>query len=143
MIVMSMYGAVRDPYARTVLGWPIDIMHFKLGSYKDEERARLDLLLDRGADINSTVPKTESDSTGYTLLLYTTQSGRHDSREYADALHLLERGADPNRVAADGMTLAKMLAQHREHFTKGQGAPAEFAPLWEWAETHGIVGQTK
>ena len=142
-LLQSMLDAGGDPNARNEFGWPIVFMHFKLGYYKDEERARLDLLLDRGADINSTVPETESDSTGYTLLLYTTQNGLHDSREYADALHLLERGADPNRVAADGMTLAKMLAQHREHFTKGQGAPAEFAPLWEWAETHGIVGQTK
>jgi len=142
-LLQSTLDAGGDPNARNEFGWPIVFMHFKLGYYKDEERARLDLLLDRGADINSTVPETESDSTGYTLLLYTTQNGLHDSREYADALHLLERGADPNRVAADGMTLAKMLAQHREHFTKGQGAPAEFAPLWEWAETHGIVGQTK
>jgi hypothetical protein len=58
-----------------------------------------------------------------------------------DALHLLERGADPNRVAVDGMTFAKMLTQHREHFSRR--APAEFAPLWEWAQTHGIVRETQ
>src|SRR5438874_4990701 len=138
-LLRSMLDAGGDPNARNEFGWPIVFMHFKLGYYKDEERARLDLLLDRGADINSTVPETESDSTGYTLLLYTTQNGLHDSREYADALHLLERGADPNRVAADGMTLAKMLVEHRKQFEAGKGAPAEFVQLWEWAQTHGIT----
>ncbi len=105
----AMLDAGGNPNARSEFGWPIVFMHFKLGYYKDEESARLDLLLDRGADINSTVPETESDRAGYTLLLYTTQNGLHDSREYADALHLLERGADPNRVAADGMNFSKML----------------------------------
>ena len=133
----AMLDAGGNPNARNEFGWPIVFMHFKLGYYKDEESARLDLLLDRGADINSTVPETESDSAGYTLLLYTTQNGLHDSREYADALHLLERGADPNRVADDGMNFSKMLIAHREHFRRR--APPEFAPLWEWAQTHGIV----
>ncbi len=137
----AMLDAGGNPNARSEFGWPIVFMHFKLGYYKDEESARLDLLLDRGADINSTVPETESDSAGYTLLLYTTQNGLHDSREYADALHLLERGADPNRVADDGMNFSKMLIAHREHF--GRRAPPEFAPLWEWAEKHGIIAQAQ
>ena len=139
----AMLDAGGNPNARNEFGWPIVFMHFKLGYYKDEESARLDLLLDRGADINSTVPETESDSTGYTLLLYTTQNGLHDSREYADALHLLERGADPNRVAADGMNFSKMLIQHREQFTKGRAAPPEFAQLWDWTEKHGIIQQSQ
>ena len=139
----AMLDAGGNPNARNEFGWPIVFMHFKLGYYKDEESARLDLLLDRGADINSTVPETESDSAGYTLLLYTTQNGLHDSREYADALHLLERGADPNRVAADGMNFSKMLIQHREQFTKGRAAPPEFAQLWDWTEKHGIIQQSQ
>ena len=137
----AMLDAGGNPNARSEFGWPIVFMHFKLGYYKDEESARLELLLDRGADINSTVPETESDSAGYTLLLYTTQNGLHDSREYADALHLLERGADPNRVAADGMNFSKMLIAHREHF--GRRAPPEFAQLWDWAEKHGIFAQAQ
>jgi hypothetical protein len=141
--LQAMLEAGGDPNARNEYDWPIVFMHYKLGYYKDEERARLDLLLDHGADINSTVPEKDSESAGYTLLLYTTQSGFHDSREYANALYLLERGADPNRVAVDGMTLAKMLTQHREHFTTAGGAPAQFAPLWQWAQTHGIVGGTQ
>jgi len=62
---------------------------------------------------------------------------------YADALHLLERGADPKRVAADGMDFSKMLVEHRKRFTTGRRAPAEFAPLWEWAQSHGILPQPK
>jgi hypothetical protein len=137
--LQAMLEAGGDPNARNEYGWPIVFMHYKLGYYKGEERARLDLLLDHGADINSTVPEKESQSAGYTLLLYTTQNGSHDSREYANALHLLERGADPNRTAPDGMNFSKMLMEHRKQFTSGRGAPPEFSPLWEWAQTHGIV----
>ena len=136
-----MLEAGGDPNARNEYGWPIVFMHYKLGYYKDEERARIDLLLDHGADINSTVPEKDSESAGYTLLLYTTQNGSDDSREYADALHLLERGADPRRVAPDEMNFSKMLTEHRKQF--GRKAPPEFAPLWEWAQAHGILGQTK
>ena len=135
----AMLDAGGNPNARSEYGWPIVFMHFKLGYYKDEERARLDLLLDRGADINSVVPEDESESSKYSLGLYTTQSGMHDSREYANALHLLERGADPNRTGADGMTLGKILTEHRKKF--GNRAPPEFAALWEWAQAHGIVGR--
>jgi hypothetical protein len=110
----AMLDAGGDPNARNESGWPIVFMHFKLGYYKNEERARLDMLLDRGADINAVVPATESQCAGCTLLLYTTQSGLHDSNEYANALHLLDRGADPHRVAVDGMTLSKMLKKHRK-----------------------------
>jgi hypothetical protein len=71
------------------------------------------------------------------LLLCRTSSGLDDRLGYADALYLLERGADPNRAAADGMTFAKMLTQHRAHFTAGKRAPPEFEALWDWAEKHG------
>lgn len=137
----AMLDAGGDPNARNEFGWPIVFMHYKLGYYKDEERARLDLLLDRGADVNSTVPETESECAGYSLVLYTTQTGLRDGREYANALHLLERGADPNRGAADGMNFPKMLTEHRKQFTSGRRAPPEFAPLWDWAEKHGIIQQ--
>jgi hypothetical protein len=40
-------------------------------------------------------------------------------------------------------SFSKMLIEYREHFAAGRGAPAEFAPLWEWAQTHGIFPQTK
>jgi ankyrin repeat protein len=114
-------------------------MNWYLGYYKNDARARLDLLLDRGADINSAMPERESDSAGYTLLLYRTKMGLDDNLAYADALHLLKRGADPNRTAADGMTFEKMLMEHRQQFRATKRAPAEFEALWDWAEKHGIV----
>jgi hypothetical protein len=133
----AMLDAGGNPNARNEYGWPIVFMHFKLGYCKSEERARLDMLLDRGADINAVVPDTESECAGCTLLLYTAQSGLHDSNEYANVLHLLERGADPNRVAADGMTLSKMLTAHRKQL--GRHPPQAFTQLWDWAQAHGIV----
>jgi hypothetical protein len=142
-LLQSMLDAGGNPNARDEFGRPIILMNWYLGYYENDQRARVDLLLDRGADINATMPQSESEFAGYTLSLYRTRMGLDHSDAYADALHLLERGADPNRAAADGMTLAKMLMQHREHFTTGRGAPPEFARLWEWAQTHGILGQTK
>jgi ankyrin repeat protein len=141
-LLRTMLDAGGDPNARDEFGRPIILMNWYLGYYPNDQRARLDLLLDRGADVNSAMPQNESDAAGYTLLLCRTKMGPDHSDAYADALHLLERGADPNRVAADGMTFAKMLTQHRNHFT-GRGAPADFAPLWDWARTHGIVSETQ
>jgi len=142
-VLRAMLEAGGNPNARSEYGWPIIFMHYELAYYKDEERARLDLLLDHGADINATVPESESECAGYTLLLYCTKMGLDRSSAYADALHLLERGADPQRVAPDGMNFSKMLMEHRKKFTRGQGAPPEFSPLWEWAQTHGMIQQAR
>ena len=142
-LLQTMLDFGGDPNARDEFGRPIILMNWYLGYYPKDQRARLDLLLDRGADINSTMPESESEFAGYTLLLYRTEMGPRYSDAYADALHLLERGADPNHIAADGMNFSKMLIEHREHFAAARGAPAEFAPLWEWAQTHGILPQTK
>src|SRR5213076_284737 len=110
------------PNTRDEFGQPIILMNWYLGYYKNDARARLDLLLDRGADINSTMPERESDSAGYTLLLYRTKMGLDDNLAYADALTLLERG----------MTFAKMLMEHRRHFTAGKRrTPPEFETLWK------------
>src|SRR6266550_3870263 len=109
LLLRYMLEAGGDPNTRDEFGQPIILMNWYLGYYKNDARARLDLLLDRGADINSTMPERESDSAGYTLLLYRTELGSRyrEPSAYADAVHLLERGADPNRAAADGMTFAK------------------------------------
>ena len=114
-------------------------MNWYLGYYPNQARSRFELLLDRGADVNSAMPETASDSAGYTLLLYRTKMGLDDNLAYADALTLLERDADSNRAAADGMTFAKMLTQHRAHFARTLRTPPEFKALWDWAETHGIL----
>jgi hypothetical protein len=139
-LLQSMLDAGGNPNARDEFGRPIILMNWYLGYYPNDQRARLDLLLDRGADINSTMPQSESDSAGYTLLLYRTKMGLDDKRAYADALTLLGRGADPNRAGADGMTFGKMLTEHRAHFGRThKQPPAEFTALWDWAEKHGIV----
>jgi hypothetical protein len=138
----AMLDAGGNPNALNAYGWPLIFMHFKLGYYQEEERKRIDLLLDRGADINAIVPEKESESAGYSLVLYTTRNGKHDPTEYTCAEHFLERGADPNRVAPDGMTLAKMLTLHREQFAaEKQTPPPQFASLWKWAESHEILGK--
>ena len=142
LLLRYMLEAGGDPNARDEFGRPIILMNWYLGYYKNDARARLDLLLDRGADINATMNESMSEFAGYTLLLYRTEMGpRYSeySEAYGDALHLLERGADPNRAAADGMTFAKMLTQHRAQFARTLRAPPEFAALWDWAEKNGTV----
>jgi ankyrin repeat protein len=143
-VLRAMLEAGGNPNTRDQFGQPMILMNWYLGYYKDQARSRLELLLDRGADVNSTMPEDGSDSAGYSLLLYRTEMGLDHSLAYTDALTLLERGADPNRVGADGMTFRKMLTDHRAHFQRTlKKAPAEFATLWDWAEKHGIVQQTQ
>src|SRR5882724_1119212 len=142
LLLRYMLEAGGDPNTRDEFGQPIILMNWYLGYYKNDARARLDLLLDHGADINATMPERESEFDGYTLLLYRTEMGPRYSEygeAYADALYLLERGADPNRAAADGMTFPKMLMKHRQQFRAGKRTPPEFEALWEWAQTHGIL----
>ena len=138
-VLRAMLEAGGNPNTRDEFGQPMILMNWYLGYYPNQARSRFELLLDRGADVNSAMPETASDSAGYTLLLYRTKMGFADNLAYADALTLLERGADPNRAAADGMTFAKMLMEHRQHFTAGKGAPPQFKALWDWAQTHGIL----
>jgi len=142
LLLRYMLEAGGDPNARNEFGEPMILMNWYLGYYKNDARARLDLLLDHGADINATMPERESEFDGYALLLYRTEIGPRYSEygeAYADALYLLERGADPNRAAADGMTFPKMLMKHRQQFRAGKRTPPEFEALWEWAQTHGIL----
>jgi hypothetical protein len=141
-LLRIMLEAGGDPNARDEHGRPIVLTIWDLIYYKRDERARLDLLLDRGADINSMMPKDSWNCAGLTLLLCRTSSGLDDSRAYADALYLLERGADPHLAAGKGTTFAKMLMEHRQQFTAGKRTPPpEFEALWEWAQTHGNLRQ--
>jgi hypothetical protein len=138
-VLRAMLEAGGNPNARDEIGQPMILMNWYLGYYQNQRKARMDLLLDRGADVNSAMPASEWPDSGYTLLLHRTKMGLDDHLAYADALTLLERGADPNRAGADGMTFGKMLTDHRAHFGKLKPAPAEFAALWDWAEKHGII----
>jgi Ankyrin repeat len=139
-VLRAMLEAGGNPNSRNEFGEPMILMNWYLGYYPDQARSRLDLLLDHGADVNSAMPESASDSAGYTLPLYRTKMGLDDKLAYADALALLERGADPNRAGADGVTFGKMLTEHRAHFGRTlKQPPTEFAALWDWAEKHGII----
>lgn len=139
-VLRAMLEAGGNPNSRNEFGEPMILMNWYLGYYPDQARSRLDLLLDHGADVNSAMPESASDSAGYTLPLYRTKMGLDDKLAYADALALLERGADPNRAGADGVTFGKMLTEHRAHFGRRlKQPPAEFAALWDWAGKHGII----
>src|SRR6266446_9359976 len=115
-VLNAMLEAGGNSNARDEFGRPMILMNWYLGYYQDQARSRLELLLDHGADVNSTMPKDRSDSPGYPLLLYRTAMGLDDNLAYSDALLLLERGADPTRASADGMTFGKILTDHRAHF---------------------------
>jgi hypothetical protein len=143
-VLRAMLEAGGNPNAPDEFGRPMIVMNWYLGYYPDQARSRFDLLLDHGADVNSAMPEDGSDSSAYPLLLYRTKMGLDNKLAYADALTLLERGADPNRAGADGVTFGKMLTEHRAHFGRTlKQPPAEFAALWDWAEKHGIVQQAQ
>jgi len=139
-VLQAMLEAGGNPNARDEFRRPMILMNWYLGYYKNQARSRLELLLDRGAEVNSAMPEDGSDSAGYPLLLYRTKMGLGDNLAYADALFLLKRGADPNRAGRDGMTFEKILMDHQTHFKRTlKSPPVEFATLWDWAEKHGIV----
>jgi ankyrin repeat protein len=143
-VLRAMLDAGGNANTKDAFGRPIILMNWYLGYYTDQARSRLELLLDHGADVNSTMPKDDSDSSGYPLLLYRTAMGVKDNPAYADALLLLERGADPNRSGADGTTFGKMLKDHRAQFQRAhKSPPVGFISLWDWAEQHAIVQQTQ
>jgi ankyrin repeat protein len=139
-VLRAMLEAGGNANTRDEFGRPMILMNWYLGYYQDQARSRLELLLDHGADVNSTMPNDTSDSAGYPLLLYRIAMGVEDKLAYSDALLLLERGADPTRSGSDGMTLGKILANHRAHFQKThKSAPTEFDALWDLAENHGMI----
>ena len=138
-VLRAMLDAGGNPNTLDHVGWPIILRVWYLGYYQQDQRARLDLLLDRGANINSVVPPTDSDEAGYTVLLYRMNDGPKNEGAYVDALHLLKRGADPNHVARDGMTLAKMLTQQRDQYWREKEPPASFQAIWDGAQNRGLV----
>jgi hypothetical protein len=141
-VLRAMLKAGGNANTHDEFGRPIILMNWYLGYYPDQARSRLELLLDHGADVNSTMPKDDSDSSGYPLLLYRTAMGVRDNPAYADALLLLQRGADPNRSAADGVTFGKILKDHQAQFQRAnKSLPIEFISLWDWTQQHGFVQQ--
>jgi hypothetical protein len=139
-VLRAMLDGRGDPNGRDADGVPLILLNWRVSYYTGTQcRARLDLLLDRGADINALMPGTGGCCPGYSVLLYRTSMTSDDELAYADALHLLERDADPNHVAPDGMTFAKMLLAHRERFSReNKTPPRDFEQLWEWAQARGL-----
>src|SRR5262245_39164747 len=124
-VLRAMLDANGKANSRDEFGRPMILMNWYLGYYQNQARERLELLLNHGADVNSTMPPDRSDSAGDPLLLYRTAMGLTDNLAYSDALLLLQRGADPNRAGADGMTFGKLLKDHKAHF-QHKKQPAEF-----------------
>ena len=73
--------------------------------------------------------------------------GAADHLAYSDALLLLKRGADPNRSAADGVTVGEMLNDHRRHFQATHKPEPRFGTGLEntrWSSrVSELSGQTK
>jgi len=141
-VLRSMLEAGGNANARDEFGRPMILMNWYLGYYKDQARSRFELLLDHDADVDSAMPADGSDSAGYPLLIYRTAMGLDDNLAYADALLLLQRGADPNRAGTDGMTFGKVLTDHWTHFQRThRSPPPQLIALWDWGEQHGIIQQ--
>ena len=144
-VLRVMLDAGGDPNGRDAEGVPIIFSNWDVGAYTDREsKSRFMLLLERGLDVNSTMPETGRCCHGYSLLLYRTSMGLRDEQAYADALHLLERGADPYRATPGGKTFAQMLIEHRDRFSAEKKTPPEqFGALWAWAQAQRILPESQ
>src|SRR5882724_1758134 len=60
-VLRAMLEAGGNPNTRDEFGRPMILMNWYLGYYKNDQRARLDLLLDHGADVNSAMPESAWD----------------------------------------------------------------------------------
>ena len=139
-VLRTMLDAGGNPNAVEHHGRPMIFGNWYHVYFENERRARLELLLDRGLDINATIPPTESTQAGYTLLLYRASLGRGDRTAYADALLLLERGADAKRTANDGTTFAQLMQDDRTYYSPAIGSPPpEFEQLWAWLVARGLL----
>lgn len=136
-LLRTLLDAGGNPNATDFRGNPIICELVSPQYSQGDGRERLCLLLDRGADVNSTPPKPSRD---YTLLMDLASLGDYDYVAYTDALDLLERGADFNRTADDKMTLVKILAKHRREWSaRGKAVPPEYEKLCDWLRQHGAI----
>src|SRR2546423_2904408 len=139
-LLRTLLDAGGNPNGSDFRGNPI-IFELLNGRYpKGDARERVRLLLDRGADVNSSLPQSAHFSPGYTLLLSLTWLGQFEPVGYTDALDLLERGADFKRSDRYGMTVVKMLAEQRRSFlAEGKPVPPEYEKLCDWLRRHGAI----
>src|SRR6266446_9638157 len=66
-VLRAMLEAGGNPNTRDEFGQPMILMNWYLGYFPNQARSRFELLLDRGADVNSAMPERESEFDGYTL----------------------------------------------------------------------------
>lgn len=146
----SIYGPVRllrimldaggNPNARDPEGWPMIFRNWQTTYFESDQRARFQLLLDRGADINATLPDDASGYGGYTLAMYRASMGRGDGAGYVDALELLKRGADFHQAAKDGTTLVSLLQEHHRALDNQSAEVAQaYQALVDWLKAHGVA----
>ena len=136
-----MLDAGGNPNARDAMGKPMIFDNWQTTYFERDRRVRFELLLDRGTEINCAIAEDRAFYPGYPLLLYRARmGGGRDAGAYADALHLLERGADFTRAAPDGTTLVQILQEHRAFRAReSEVPPAEFEQLWQWLAARGAV----
>jgi len=138
-LLRALLDAGGNPNASDFRGTPIIFGLWDLAYFEADRQARLRLLLDRGADINSTEPDKSPLFPGYSLLMFRARMGKFEPAAYADALDLLGRGADFNHVAQDGVTLVKLLIEDMQWFSEhSEEAPAGYQALWDWLKAHGV-----
>jgi hypothetical protein len=133
-----MLDAGGNPNAADELGQPMIFDNWHLQYHEKDRRARLELMVERAVDVNAVFPREQHTFAGYPLVLFRANVGRGDHDAYADAIYLLEHGADASRAAPDGTTLAQMLTEHRQYFeTTGNPVPAQYDALRQWLDAHG------
>ena len=137
-LLKAMLDAGGNPNAKDSQGKPIIFGLWATIYHPNDRAARLDLLLDRGADINSALPNDSSYRAGYSIVMERASGGIGEVTDYSEALHLLQRGADFHHAAPDGATLAQILAEHRKSYTdEHKPPPPEYDALTEWLKSKG------
>jgi hypothetical protein len=139
-LLKVMIDAGGNPNAKDSQGKPIIFCLWATIYHPNDRAARLDLLLDRGADINSALPNDSTYRAGYSLVMERASGAIGEAADYSEALHLLQRGADFRHTAPDGATLASILAEHRKSYTDEHKAPPpEYNALYDWLNSKGEV----
>ena len=137
-LLKAMLDAGGNPNAKDSQGKPIIFGIWSTIYHPNDRALRLDLLLDRGADINSAVPADSSYRAGYSIVMERASGGIGEAGDYSEALHLLKRGADFRHAAPDGATLAKILAEHRKSYIdEHRPPPPEYEALCAWLKSQG------
>lgn len=139
-LLRAMLEAGGNANARDDQGKPIVFDNWQTTYFENEQGARLNLLLEHGADLNAIWPDSEPGYAGYSLAMFRASMGRGDGQGFADALILVQRGADFRHATKEGITLASILQEDARWFQRQrEGAPPSFAPLIQWLREQGVA----